>query len=644
MFIPTRMRKINIFVQQPDVEQVALALARQGCLHVREPDGGGAWATADRRASHWADLANTYADHQQRDMQLLQALHIAEPGGQPPDGLHPSGDAPGIESALQEAERAVQGWQSRCAQTEDEIERLELAMQQMRLLEPMNVDVEDIRNTQALYWTFGTMPRKNLANLQAVLFRVPFVMIPLHEEQDQAVVVAATDREHAEMLDRALRSVFMKRQELPEGLSGTPANVVRQLESRLAEAHRTQAALEQERDALAQEWQQRLLTLWHTAAGDHIVAHLISRFGRHESVYLISGWVPDQAVDGMVQAMNDAAQGRVDVEVVKPLASEPVPTQLRNPGFLRPFEVIVSTFGMPAYDEIDPTPLVALTFVLMYGMMFGDVGHGLLLALFGWWLNRHSRGTTAAVGAVLAVCGGSGMLFGLLYGSVFGRENILPHLWLSPLHSILNLLIMSVVGGIVLLNVGFVLHLLNAARNGEWGAFLFEDHGLIGVWLYWALLGGGYLMVTARLTLLAWLPLTLTPALLLFLQEPLQRLVMRQRPLVDAGWGTYSVQSFFQLFETLISSISNSLSFVRLGAFAVAHAGLIAVFFALAGVAGGVGQWVIIILGTALVIGFEGLIVGIQALRLEYYEFFGKFFGGDGRAFAPLTLLEGSES
>jgi V/A-type H+-transporting ATPase subunit I len=123
--------------------------------------------------------------------------------------------------------------------------------------------------------------------------------------------------------------------------------------------------------------------------------------------------------------------------------------------------------------------------------------------------------------------------------------------------------------------------------------------------------------------------------------ELFKRMVEGYRPLIEDGVGTFIIQSVFELFETLISLLSNSLSYVRVGAFAVAHVGLSAVVFIFAKMASptqGIGYWIVLAFGTLFIVGFEGLIVGIQTMRLSYYEFFSKFFTGGGARFEPLTL------
>jgi len=197
-----------------------------------------------------------------------------------------------------------------------------------------------------------------------------------------------------------------------------------------------------------------------------------------------------------------------------------------------------------------------------------------------------------------------------------------------------TILITAVAGGVVLLNIGFVLNLANAWRSKDWPRLFLEKNGVVGIALYWALLGGG-LGVDFRIlprSVLLLIPVLCT---LLWVHEPLSRWIWRRG---SASLSEALVTGFFELFETVTGYASNSLSFIRLGAFAVAHEGLSVL---VASYSKGVWGWVVALLGTILVVGFEGVIVGIQAIRLEYYEFFGRFFEGRGLPFAPLSLRTG---
>jgi len=120
------------------------------------------------------------------------------------------------------------------------------------------------------------------------------------------------------------------------------------------------------------------------------------------------------------------------------------------------------------------------------------------------------------------------------------------------------------------------------------------------------------------------------------------RLVERERPLIEGGLATYAIQAPMELFETVISFLSNSLSYVRIGAFAIAHGVLSSVVFLLAELVSpgrGIGYWLIVAIGNVGIVIYEGLIVGIQAMRLSYYELFSKFFTGGGMRFEPLSIL-----
>ncbi len=643
MFTPAQMHRVNIFLQEQDVEEVMVALARLEVLDVGESAEQTRWSTnAD---SHWSDLTDTYTSQAHRLESLLTTLNIPRPEQQPPAELHPSNDVVRIRHTLTEVEQAVHAWQEHTAEVKEQLTCLQLLQQSMQLLQPLNISVEEMRNLTFLHLVTGTLPRESFDNLQYILFRIPFVIVPVELDNERLLVFAATDQDNAPILDRALNSIFMEPLELPKDLAGPLAQVITTLQEQQSEAEQRRKELAQEGELLAKNWGETLLTLWGQTRSNALVTRTISRLGHREGIYLITGWVPEwQSLEEVMKTVEGIAEQRASIEVLAPGVGgqQRIPTLLRNPPFLRPFQNIVSTFGFPSYNELDPTPLVALTFVIMFGMMFGDVGHGLLLVLAGLGLRFWGKFTTIA--GVLLASGASAMVFGLLYGSLFGRKDILPHIWLSPLNNTMDILIASVIFGVVLLNIGFLLHLIISGRARRWGDFLFSRDGLAGLWFYWALAGGIIALVLGfTLPLFLWFGLVLLPTMLIFLSEPLTRLITGERPLLEGGWGEYSVQAFFELFEALISYISNSFSFIRLGAFAVAHAILSQVVLELGAMAGGIGQWVILLLGTLVIIGFEGAIVSIQTLRLEYYEFFGKFFQGKGRAFVPLRLLNEAE-
>jgi V/A-type H+-transporting ATPase subunit I len=438
----------------------------------------------------------------------------------------------------------------------------------------------------------------------------------------------------------------------PETYRGTPAEAIAALQAGI---QRTQRHIAEYRSTIDHLREMRIHHLRHLlwrVRASHTLADTIARYGRLRYTYLVSGWVPTALMPRLRDSISTASD-QVLVEVSPPRVAEEasVPVALNNPAFLRPFQGLVTNYGQPRYGELDPTPILALTFPLVFGIMFGDVGHGLLLVLGGLLLSsrkiRLLRGL-AGLGPVLVACGVVATVFGLLYGSIFGLESVFNAVWIRPLDNILDILIATIAIGATLLSLGIAYNVANAALARRWGEMLFARNGLAGLVFYWSLLGLGAsaFVDNPPVTSDVLFGLMAISGLMVGFSELLARLIEGHRPLVEEGIGTYVMQALFELFETVIGLLSNTLSYVRMGAFAVAHGGLSLVVFILADIfspARGLLYWTIVALGNLFVVGFEGLIVGIQTLRLEYYEFFSKFFSGSGLRHRPLTLIAREE-
>jgi V/A-type H+-transporting ATPase subunit I len=643
MFIPVPMEKVNIFVSEADIVDVIIALGRFGSVDLIETSHEEGWETG--RGGRWSELSDRYTSLAQRLSTVIDVLELARDDAPKPESLAPRQKIDHLQDEVDQIEGQVHDWQDRRQQAERRVEQLDLVVRALHELVPFDLSLEGIYGLEHLHVVFGAIPEDNFSGLQVVLFRIPFIIVPFARHEGSVYVLAASAQEDAPIMDRALKSAFFDPFALPKDAAGLPRDLVNRYEERLRDARAELEQVRGQRIALAEEHGRAVLADWRQAQTDSRIVETISRFGSHGQTYVIPGWVPKAELPRLLETVDQTAEKDAHVEIIgaRAMPQEQVPTLLKNPRLLRPFEQIVSVFGFPGYTEIDPTPIVALTYVLMYGMMFGDLGHGLLLAALGLILLWLRPGTSLAW--VIVAAGGCAALFGLLYGSFFGLENVLPHLWLQPLESITTILLVSVAAGVGLLNVGFILHLFSAARVGDWTTFFFSRDGLAGFVLYWALLGGVFVIVQGvSIPLLALALAVLVPAAALFFRQPLARLAAGQQPLPPQGWGQYGVESFFELFEAIVSYISNSISFVRLGAFAVAHAGLSLVMFSIADRVQGAGRYLVLAFGTVLIVGFEGLIVAIQALRLEYYEFFGKFLGGGGHPFRPFRLYDSEKA
>jgi len=649
MFTPAEMAEVDIFCFENDAEAVAQTVAGLGTLHLLDVNALGNWSEGIGTA--WSGRVSVYGGQERRLLEMLRRLGLEEGAVSCEGSLDPEHDMQKVEAIIGQVDEQAGEILERQIDLQSRLENLELVAKSMETLSPLSISLGDLRQLGQLHMVAGTMPADNVQRLNESLFRIPYRVIPVHRYSTRVLVFGFCALEHAPILDRALESAFLQRLEIPTSLSmnGTPRQVLEEANSQTESLRSELAAVEAERLALAAEAGPRLQRTLTRVQRDAAVADAMAHFGHRGRVYLMAGWVPKDQVQPLREAVERAAGGRVTIEEnpADTPAHHRVPTLLRNAKFFRPMEMLVSTYGLPAYNEIDPTPLVAITFVLMFGVMFGDLGHGLVVALAGVLLavgsKPSSSGSMSGAGRILAACGVSSALFGLLYGSVFGVEDLIPHLWLQPMDDIWRLLGASVALGVLILNVGFACRIASAARSGRLKEAIFDKNGLVGLLLYWSLLG---VVLTTALGggAPAWLlEVVALLVLAIFAAEPLTRWLTGQRPLLQGRMAEEIVQAFFELFEALIGYISNTLSYVRLGAFAVAHAGLSMVVFLLADMVapagtGSIARLGIIVMGNIVVIGFEGLIVAIQTLRLEYYELFGKFFVGNGIPFKPLTL------
>ncbi len=352
----------------------------------------------------------------------------------------------------------------------------------------------------------------------------------------------------------------------------------------------------------------------------------------NDSVAAFAGWTPADSVPDLAASL--AEVGGAVVPLPRPRGIQP-PTLLRRHGQGHPFTALVETYATAPYADVDPTPFAAAAYVVMFGMMFGDVGDGLLLVLAAV-LARLGRprifGRLRDVAPFIGALGASGIVFGVLYGEFFGPTGVLPVLWISPVDEPMTLLVAAIGLGAVLLAGSYALGTVNRVREGGWTYALYSPTGIAGSTLF---LGAG-LVVFGLATATDWLTL-------LGLVIALTGLVLAFVGLLVAagGGGTGVVEAVIELFDLVVRLGSNVVSFARLAAFGLTHAALSAVVWtatvALWGTSpvGAALGILVFVVGTAASFALEALVAGVQALRLEYYELFSRVFQSEGRPFRP---------
>ncbi len=325
----------------------------------------------------------------------------------------------------------------------------------------------------------------------------------------------------------------------------------------------------------------------------------------------VTGWTSDRDGTRLSEAV-DRSRARALLHFSKPPPLSTAPLLFANPRWAKPFELFPRALGVPGATEADPTVVLAIAVPLIFGYMFGDVGQGLVIAAAGMWLRNRSPV------AKLFVAGGlSAAFFGWVFGSVFSIHRAIPALWTDPLDAPIAVLAVPIYAGAVLLSAGLVLHALGSFWRDEWARLLGEDLGLLA--LYAGILG---LFVSTQFQWLA-----LAGALAFVVGHA-----------VHAGHPQALGSGLGELVERTLQLLINTLSFARVGAFALAHAGLSSAVSALAAEADNLLlKAIIVVLGNALVIVLEAMVVSIQTTRLVLFEFFARFLTGAGRPFRPLA-------
>ena len=378
-------------------------------------------------------------------------------------------------------------------------------------------------------------------------------------------------------------------------------------------------------------------------AGEAQLEHRAGQALTRGRVAALAGWMPADELPRLAGRV--AGLGAAVVPMPRPAGVDP-PTLLSQDGAAREFAPLVETYATVPYADLNPSLIAGLAYVVMFGMMFADVGHGALLLFVAvairarWWSLLDGL---RPFWLFLAGAGAASMVFGALYGEFFGPTHAVPVIWLAPLDHPVTLLAAAVAVGAVLLAGAYALGTVNRFREGGWRRAVYAPSGLAGVALFLGLgvvaggiyLGRSWLAVLGGVVAAAGLAVAYVG---LFAAA--------------GGRGSGAAQAAIELFDLVLRLASNLVSFARLAAFGLTHAALGQVIWqATTGAAehgplGVVGALVIFLIGNAIALALEGLVAGIQALRLEYYELFSRIFVGEGRPFRPwhipLNTLEAS--
>lgn len=557
---------------------------------------------------------------------------------------------------IEKAIKTVRAVQDGFRRLEEEKSRLQSEhaeiLDPLKIIRPfknLNFDVSEILNFKYIHYRFGRIEKQYLQKFEKYIYdNLDTLFIKCGEDEMYVYGVYFVPEHQAHKVHAVYSSMHFERIFIPNEYHGTAAEAFEKLDTRHREIHKALDANKEASRKFLQDNSTKIVSA--KAALDACSSSFDIRKlaactpGDTNTFYILCGWMTEKDALAFQKDIQNDEKIFCLMEDQKAPATQKPPTKLRNPKLFKPFEMYVKMYGLPAYNEMDPTWFVAITYSFIFGAMFGDVGQGLVLFLGGLFLYKTKKMDLAGI---ISCAGVFSVFFGFMYGSFFGFEDVLKAIWLKPMNQMMDVPLVGRLNAVFVIAIGFgmfiilicmVFNIINSIRRGDTEKTWFDSNAVAGLVFYGSIvltiglfISGKKLPAAAILVIMFGVPL-----LLMFLKEPLTNLVEKKSKILPEQKGMFFVQSFFELFEVLLSYLSNTLSFLRIGAFAVSHAAMMEVVLMLAGATnGGSPNWIVVVLGNIFVCAMEGLIVGIQVLRLEYYEIFSRFYAGNGREFKP---------
>lgn len=570
-----------------------------------------------------------------------------------------------IEEELEDIGNTIETIREKQRQVQQEILRFEEMRRHVSGEGGISVDLLRQQSGLLSYFT-GRVPENVREDFENALKELPVAMVPAGEEGGVYIVIAV--KKYRPRVEEILQQYGWEKTDLTSKPELPGKQNTEGLEKQLKSLKDEQSELTDKVEETVERKKDRIVEIWKTLKLRELYSSIEFNYGKTSRTLLFSGWVPRRKQKTLDSAIRRATGNTCYIEWRDPedavgLKGLKPPVKFTNPRFLQPFQMLVQNYSIPEYGTFDPTPVVAVAYLIMFGMMFGDAGHGAVLIIagvIGTLLKRREK--IARLFQLIIYCGVSAVIFGVLFGSYFGMAWA-PPVWFDFhgavtgharggfVSDIYGILTITIYFGIGVIGIGLLINWVNCIRKKRWLKLVLDKAGILGGWMY----GGGvytafyfvkrdYKELPSGMLLILLLGI---PAVL-FLAKPVAEFIKEKRE-HGKQFGGFAVIDFLmewivEMLEVFSGYLANTLSFMRVAGLGIAHVSLMTAFFQIAGMIGGasynIGSYAILIFGNLLVIVLEGLSAGIQSLRLNYYEFFSKYFSGSGTAYSPVTLKQ----
>lgn len=549
-----------------------------------------------------------------------------------------------IEALNSELERLI----AQKAELNQRIDQCKRSIEETSHFVGMEMDFDKIFSCEFIKANFGRLPRDSYRKLENYKDDPYISFFVCTEDETHYWGVYVTPVNNSEDIDRIFSGLYFEHCDI-DGFHGTPEQSVKILENHLDALLKDFDVAQSKLDSYC-KYNKTDINRYYTKISElELFSGIKKNAMYYHKSFVLVGWVPADIAYELVKKLESIESIECSLTDGKDELKHSPPIKLKNNFFSKPYEFFVDMYGLPCYNEPDPTFFVSLTFTILFGIMFGDVGQGIILSIAGYLMWKLKK---MDIGKILIPCGISATLFGFVYGSLFGFEEALDPLYhaigmsgkpVPVLESATMLVVVAAGIGVFLVLVAMLLNVFSSLKRRDFGRAIFHPSGICGIVFYVSLVAGMLCTLLGIPVMNIWyvLFLIVVPLIFIYLNEMFSKLINGDKNWKPEKWGEFLVQSFFELFETLLSYVTNTMSYLRIGTFVLVHAGMMLVFFTLAsliGEPGSIPYIIMVVFGNAFVIVLEATLVTIQVLRLEYYELFSRFYIGDGRAFKPVRL------
>lgn len=549
-----------------------------------------------------------------------------------------------IEALNSELERLI----AQKAELNQRIDQCKRSIEETSHFVGMEMDFDKIFSCEFIKANFGRLPRDSYRKLENYKDDPYISFFVCTEDETHYWGVYVTPVNNSEDIDRIFSGLYFEHCDI-DGFHGTPEQSVKILENHLDALLKDFDVAQSKLDSYC-KYNKTDINRYYTKISElELFSGIKKNAMYYHKSFVLVGWVPADIAYELVKKLESIESIECSLTDGKDELKHSPPIKLKNNFFSKPYEFFVDMYGLPCYNEPDPTFFVSLTFTILFGIMFGDVGQGIILSIAGYLMWKLKK---MDIGKILIPCGISATLFGFVYGSLFGFEEALDPLYhaigmsgkpVPVLESATMLVVVAAGIGVFLVLVAMLLNVFSSLKRRDFGRAIFHPSGICGIVFYVSLVAGMLCTLFGIPVMNIWyvLFLIVVPLIFIYLNEMFSKLINGDKNWKPEKWGEFLVQSFFELFETLLSYVTNTMSYLRIGTFVLVHAGMMLVFFTLAsliGEPGSIPYIIMVVFGNAFVIVLEATLVTIQVLRLEYYELFSRFYIGDGRAFKPVRL------